>query len=209
MLVAGGLRVGPASGIAGVLVVDDVNASRLKGVSVAEPTDVADWASRQATSLQEAQGTGVKVAGMVLGLGGDIGSLELAKGASGPMDRAEVKEWAAARNEIQIVDAVDAAIDAREVQAIPPEPVITLHEDVLDVSNGIGATPQGFAGPDRRSPLEEITRLVAEAWNCDVGEIEVWETERNDLFDVEETDPVWCTATELFRPGSGPFTLEE
>jgi hypothetical protein len=99
---------------------------------------------------------------------------------------------------------MDAAIDAREVQAMPPEPVITLFDGVLDVERDVGASPRGFVGLHRSSLAEEITQLAAEAWGCDVEEIEAWETERDDLFDVDEAEPVWCFATELFRPGASP-----
>jgi len=144
---------------------------------------------------------------MILALGGDPGELVFADSAVGPLNRRGLKEWAAERDIVQIVDAMDAAIDARDVQAIPPEPVITLTNDALDVRSRIKPTPEGMIGPERRSIESEIFRLVADAWGCDIADIERWETEREDLFDVQETAPVWCIATELIRPGS-PASLE-
>ena len=208
VLVAGGLRVGNAPGIAGVLWVDDVDASRSHGIPTANREDVANWASTQAGRIGVlATAESGEVAGMILALGGDPGELVFADSAVGPLNRRGLKEWAAERDIVQIVDAMDAAIDARDVQAIPPEPVITLTNDALDVRSRIKPTPEGMIGPERRSIESEIFRLVADAWGCDIADIERWETEREDLFDVQETAPVWCIATELIRPGS-PASLE-
>jgi hypothetical protein len=203
VLVAGGLRVGFAQRIAGILLVDEVDAARKNGISVAAPIDVEEWASRQAALVsasnpEEPQ----RIAAMVLSLGGDPGSLALASTAEGPMRRSEIVRWAAERDEVIILDVLDTVMDARDVQAIPPDPTIHLSDDVLDVKYMTGSMPSGLVGSSRRSVVSEVTGLIARAWSCEVGEIEEWEVDREDLFEVVDTEPVLAFATLLVRPGS-------
>jgi hypothetical protein len=67
--VAGGLRVGGAGEICGVVIVDDVDAARRRGSAIAKPEDVAAWAGEQATLLVEANAAGPHHAFAVLELG--------------------------------------------------------------------------------------------------------------------------------------------
>ncbi|HEX5928793.1 MAG TPA: hypothetical protein VFY48_05310 [Solirubrobacterales bacterium] len=203
VLVAGGLRVGRAPRIAGILVVDEVDAARQHGVSVARPEDVEEWATRQAAAFS-ARGPEEprRIAAMVLSLGGDPGSLSLAASAEGDLDRPGIVSWAAERDEIAVLDVLDTVLDARDVQAIPPEPIIELGDDVLDVKLGTGSMPHGFSGSSHQTLLDEVTELVAKAWRCDRDDVEEWEVEREDLFDVAESEPVLAFATLLVRPGT-------
>jgi hypothetical protein len=195
--------VGFAQRIAGVLLVDKVDAARQQGTSIATPNDVEEWATRQAgldlsSDPEELQ----RIAAMVLSLGGDPGSLVLAVSAEGPLERREIVPWAAERDEIWILDVRDTVMDARDVQAIPPDPTIHLGNDVLDVKTMTGSMPSGLAGSSRRSLIAEVTELVAQAWDCEVGELEEWEVDRDDLFEVDDAEPVLAYATLLVRPGS-------
>ena len=199
-LVAGGLRVGPAPGIAGVLAVDRVDAARTHGTPVANPEAVASWATRQAERLLTREGSNrLMLAAMIQSLGGDSKSLSIAKTREGYLDRQGVLDWAKDRNEVAIVDASDEAINARDYQAIPPEPVITLASDVLDAKLNSRSMPSGFAPAQAETLADELVELVLKAWSHD-PRIEVYEEEREDLFDVAEaTEPVHCFATVLVR----------
>lgn len=198
VLVAGGLRVGPAGKIAGILAVDGVDAARTDGTAVADPGDIAAWATRQAEQVMATGGHGrQQIATMIHSLGGDPRSLPLAKTSEGYLDRDGILEWARHRDEIAIVDAEEEAWDARDYQAIPPEPTITLADNVLDARLGIASMPHGFSPPTPNRIGEELIDLVAEAWDYD---LEIFEDERDDLFEVlEAAEPVLCVVDVLTR----------
>jgi len=203
VLVAGGLRVGSAPQLAGVLLVDRVDAARQTGTSVAAPHDVEEWATRQARLVSSASPEAPReLAALVLALGGDAGSLALANSAEGALTPGEIVKWAADRDEISILDVLDAVMDARDWQAMPPDPTIHLSDGVLDVKTSTGSMPNGFAGGKRQSLIAEVTALIASAWGCEMDEIEEWEIESEELFDVVDAESVLAFATQLIRPGS-------
>jgi hypothetical protein len=203
VLVAGGLRVASAPRLAGVVIVDQVDAARNHGITVATPHDVTEWATRQAEAVSSHSSEEPRaIAAMVQSLGGSPGSLPVAACADGPLRRDEIAAWAADRDVIAVLDVLDAVLDARDVQAIPPEPVIKLSDEVLDVKEPMGPLPSGFAGSGSKSLFDEIIGLVALGWDCDEEEIGQWETERDDLFDVSDAEPVLVVVNLLVRPGS-------
>jgi hypothetical protein len=200
VLVAGGLRVGDAPGIAGVLTVDRVDASRTQGVTVANHGDVAAWATRQADLVlagksQDRQ----QIAAMVYALNGDPKTLPLAKTNDGYLDREGIVKWAEDRDEVAIVNALEEALAARDYQAIPPEPVVSLSDFVLDAKLGPGSMPRGFTPAMTATLQDELIDLVAGAWDYH-DSVEVFEDERDDLFEVEDAaEPVLCVAIVLTR----------
>jgi hypothetical protein len=204
-LVAGGLRVGAARHLSGILAVDHLDASRGHGLAAATPEQVSEWATGQAARGDSLPvGEALKLAAMVLHLGGDIQSLPLVESAAGPLSRSALLDWIAGRSEFVFLDVDLELMDARDRQWIPPSPTFSLADGVLNVPSSPrrGDLPPGFVGLRPSSLEDELLRLAAEAWNCSLDGLQTETVENLDLVDVVDADPVECMATAVSRPSA-------
>jgi hypothetical protein len=103
-LVAGGLRVGTAGKLVGLVCVDQTNAPRWGGQMSAGPDEIAAWATLQASMDCADDEDSLLLSARVLALGGDLGATPLAKSAEGLLNRDQLVEWIGERRRIVLVD---------------------------------------------------------------------------------------------------------
>ncbi|HEU4906159.1 MAG TPA: ATP-binding protein [Solirubrobacterales bacterium] len=203
-LVAGGLRVGGTDFFAGLLSVDDLDASRGRGAPVATPVELMRWATAQsnlagALTINDARA----LASAILDLGGDPGSLPLVKSASGLLNRDEIAEWAEGRERIYVLNIEEEIDRLRDLQWIPPDPVVTLSDGVLDIAESYREYARkrlNLTVEPSLSLYEEVVAAIARGWDCDPDEIEVWDAESFDLISVKESEDIEAMAQELVCP---------
>jgi Histidine kinase-, DNA gyrase B-, and HSP90-like ATPase len=234
VLVAGGLRVGTAGELVGLLSVDQFSAARFDGRIAASPEEIAAWATDQANIGETAMRPCLELAARVLSLGGDSGPTPLAECRDGGLTRDMIVSWVGDRQRVLLID-VDGELESieeahfEEVRAerewkedfgdededrpLFPEGVgYTLASDVLHISES-GFTrfsgsfsfgyeaASGFEGPSSISSFDEVLRLAAIAWGCDVDQIDVLElNSRDDLIELEDFGSISTSATEFVRP---------
>jgi hypothetical protein len=109
VLVERGLRIGAIMGFVGVLAVEGSGSP--DGVRVvADPEEIASWATFQASANDPADGDALNLSAKVLMLGGDTGPTPLAESAQGMLTREELLKWIGERRRILLVDAFELFI---------------------------------------------------------------------------------------------------
>ena len=166
--IAGGLRVSGTGEICGVVIVDDVDAARLRGSARPAPEDVTGWASEQARLLVEASAAGRHHALAALELGADPGDLPFADTAEGRLTSEQLVAWVGQRPSIAVLDVDDQISEAREHFLIPSDAEPKLSDDVVDIP--VNAIRSGarrlLTGAGPIDPHDHLRALAARAWNC-------------------------------------------
>ena len=160
------------------------------------------WATEQARLLVTSQADTDMHARAVLDLGGDPGDLRLARTSEGLLSTSELRDWAAGRDTVAVLDVEHEINEARDYYFIPPNITATLAAEVIDVrADAVRTSTSPLLRGSERRTLHGLLRLtLAAAWGCNANEIEVNELQSSTLVSAPEADEFEVRAERWLRP---------
>lgn len=211
----GGLRASRMNNVVGVFVGEALTASRSVALPAVRKTELARWATEQASIIAElrvVESVKASVAEVVLECGGDISDLPIVRrGDRQWLSSSELREYLADKREISV--ALDGEFSYEE-DADPVHPrefaeTFEIADDVLIVPSHDGSIlavgerswPQMITGvvPQRGSNLgREVLRIVAQEWGDD------WDSESDEReIGTVGSTPITREIHRLVRSASG------
>jgi len=181
VITVGGFRSKEEINIRGILFGRSTTASRMNAEPLVSEEDMARWASEQAarvTSYVKERAGQAECAMQIAALGGDVGSLPIARLERSWLNSEQIAEWAAKHRIVYLVKPHNAdkcsGSSLKEnvlIEADGYEPLVNI--DIQDPRWG----ERWDRGPsEARHP---VVRAVAKAWSVTPGEVEVWSGEHD------------------------------
>ncbi len=203
LITVGGLVAARRGAFLGVLLGDEPNLARSEARPVATPDALARWASEQAGlwidgGLSPEQA--INTAALVEHYGGDLGDLPICRSVNGPLNRTDLRHWAAERDAIFVWNEVDSD-DLPRAGGWTPEfkpGEDTLVIDAIAPQNGPLPTDRRDYFKDKRL-IKHVVNSVALAWGLDPTAI--WdhaESAEQRIIGSTEIDDVYSYTAKLF-----------